>query len=221
MDVAVPVVPDTTPAPSSVQRLRGSSRPRPPAAITASTAAPTRMPRACTGTAVSSQMPAAVPAMRPASAQDTPGQSVCPASRARMNAGRMAPATSIDPGMRAGSSSVTTGAATTPRPSPTPLCTSAPSTTAIPATRKTVVGGISQVDVPAPAGTGTVAVITPAPQAATLTARRPYPGVRSEEHTSELQSPYDLVCRLLLEKKKNNKIGIPSAHTQTKTAITE
>src|SRR5207248_6764113 len=28
---------------------------------------------------------------------------------------------------------------------------------------------------------------------------------RSEEHTSELQSPYDLVCRLLLEKKKNQK----------------
>src|SRR5437867_7578766 len=25
---------------------------------------------------------------------------------------------------------------------------------------------------------------------------------RSEEHTSELQSPYELVCRLLLEKKK-------------------
>src|SRR5207248_6721732 len=28
---------------------------------------------------------------------------------------------------------------------------------------------------------------------------------RSEEHTSELQSPYDLVCRLLLEKKKKEK----------------
>src|SRR6266516_3474147 len=28
---------------------------------------------------------------------------------------------------------------------------------------------------------------------------------RSEEHTSELQSPYDLVCRLLLEKKKKNQ----------------
>src|SRR5207248_10319154 len=27
--------------------------------------------------------------------------------------------------------------------------------------------------------------------------------IRSEEHTSELQSPYDLVCRLLLEKKNN------------------
>src|SRR5207248_8744148 len=26
--------------------------------------------------------------------------------------------------------------------------------------------------------------------------------IRAEEHTSELQSPYDLVCRLLLEKKK-------------------
>src|SRR2546426_3656816 len=29
------------------------------------------------------------------------------------------------------------------------------------------------------------------------------PDVRSEEHTSELQSPCNLVCRLLLEKKKN------------------
>src|SRR5207249_10069192 len=28
-------------------------------------------------------------------------------------------------------------------------------------------------------------------------------GQRSEEHTSELQSRFDLVCRLLLEKKKN------------------
>src|SRR5438874_3675697 len=31
------------------------------------------------------------------------------------------------------------------------------------------------------------------------------PGMRSEEHTSELQSRRDLVCRLLLEKKKINK----------------
>src|SRR6202166_5384180 len=30
-------------------------------------------------------------------------------------------------------------------------------------------------------------------------------GKRSEEHTSELQSPFYLVCRLLLEKKKKNK----------------
>src|SRR5256885_8340779 len=30
---------------------------------------------------------------------------------------------------------------------------------------------------------------------------------RSEEHTSELQSPCNLVCRLLLEKKKNIRDG--------------
>src|SRR5437868_10232323 len=30
--------------------------------------------------------------------------------------------------------------------------------------------------------------------------------LRSEEHTSELQSRFDLVCRLLLEKKKKNNI---------------
>src|SRR2546430_4192596 len=34
--------------------------------------------------------------------------------------------------------------------------------------------------------------------------------VRSEEHTSELQSQSNLVCRLLLEKKKTN-LRIPSA----------
>src|SRR5690348_17974237 len=38
----------------------------------------------------------------------------------------------------------------------------------------------------------------------TCTTRAP-PGWRSEEHTSELQSPVHLVCRLLLEKKKKSK----------------
>src|SRR5258708_24857956 len=36
-------------------------------------------------------------------------------------------------------------------------------------------------------------------------ARRHEGGMRSEEHTSELQSPDHLVCRLLLEKKKNKR----------------
>src|SRR5438034_4280014 len=36
-----------------------------------------------------------------------------------------------------------------------------------------------------------------------LVALGPVVGRRSEEHTSELQSHSDLVCRLLLEKKKN------------------
>src|SRR5438876_5075950 len=34
--------------------------------------------------------------------------------------------------------------------------------------------------------------------------------VRSEEHTSELQSPVHLVCRLLLEKKKSHEGAAPS-----------
>src|SRR5438552_14798554 len=38
-------------------------------------------------------------------------------------------------------------------------------------------------------------------------ARRRHRSVRSEEHTSELQSPDHLVCRLLLEKKKQNTRG--------------
>src|SRR5256885_8988339 len=33
-----------------------------------------------------------------------------------------------------------------------------------------------------------------------------HPLFRSEEHTSELQSPCNLVCRLLLEKKKKNTV---------------
>src|SRR5256885_6224630 len=33
---------------------------------------------------------------------------------------------------------------------------------------------------------------------------------RSEEHTSELQSPCNLVCRLLLEKKKITNVSLPS-----------
>src|SRR5438034_8050705 len=38
---------------------------------------------------------------------------------------------------------------------------------------------------------------------------------RSEEHTSELQSHSDLVCRLLLEKKKKQKKN--SSHTNSRT----
>src|SRR5438094_10641327 len=37
----------------------------------------------------------------------------------------------------------------------------------------------------------------------------PASGVRSEEHTSELQSPYDIVCSLLLEKKNKTAASDP------------
>src|SRR5438477_9671209 len=39
---------------------------------------------------------------------------------------------------------------------------------------------------------------------------------RSEEHTSELQSHVNLVCRLLLEKKKKNKTNTQTGSTTTK-----
>src|ERR1022692_3066905 len=38
---------------------------------------------------------------------------------------------------------------------------------------------------------------------------------RSEEHTSELQSPWNLVCRLLLEKKDSSKILASTIPPQT------
>src|SRR2546426_6427977 len=41
--------------------------------------------------------------------------------------------------------------------------------------------------------------------------RQPF-SYRSEEHTSELQSPCNLVCRLLLEKKKKKIIAISNLH---------
>src|SRR5687768_18326990 len=42
---------------------------------------------------------------------------------------------------------------------------------------------------------------------------------RSEEHTSELQSRLHLVCRLLLEKKKNNTINNPFLPDSTCTTF--
>src|SRR3712207_7007271 len=53
--------------------------------------------------------------------------------------------------------------------------------------------------VPAPHATPS----RPRPRPSSLPARPPPVAARSEEHTSELQSRQYLVCRLLLEKKKN------------------
>src|SRR5258708_9785770 len=50
---------------------------------------------------------------------------------------------------------------------------------------------------------------TPAPVLGLRTASYCTENERSEEHTSELQSPDHLVCRLLLEKKKEQKVIIP------------
>src|SRR5207248_4373943 len=50
-------------------------------------------------------------------------------------------------------------------------------------------------------------------------------GARSEEHTSELQSPYDIVCRLLLEKKieataSNRMARTSSNHYESSSSVT-
>src|SRR6266487_2652342 len=45
----------------------------------------------------------------------------------------------------------------------------------------------------------------------------PMPVARSEEHTSELQSPVHLVCRLLLEKKKQNTALLHHAQLTERT----
>src|SRR5574341_2441163 len=42
---------------------------------------------------------------------------------------------------------------------------------------------------------------------------------RSEEHTSELQSPTNLVCRLLLEKKKKRKIKCKKGRKKNKKML--
>src|SRR2546421_9429111 len=42
---------------------------------------------------------------------------------------------------------------------------------------------------------------------------------RSEEHTSELQSRSDLVCRLLLEKKKACPTSLQAAHKRHRNAV--
>src|SRR5256885_5952298 len=66
----------------------------------------------------------------------------------------------------------------------------------------------------------------PAPPSAPSPTPRPAPWTwhRSEEHTSELQSPCNLVCRLLLEKKKKkskNRIRDKILITKTTQIISQ
>src|SRR2546426_5870168 len=55
-------------------------------------------------------------------------------------------------------------------------------------------------------------------QAIILINRRGYAPYRSEEHTSELQSPCNLVCRLLLEK-KNDLLAFAEAPHQVERPL--
>src|SRR2546430_8993109 len=55
------------------------------------------------------------------------------------------------------------------------------------------------------------------PREGPVAGNRPLTGLRSEEHTSELQSQSNLVCRLLLEKKKKAP-KLPSTPHVTQTS---
>src|SRR2546430_4082281 len=56
------------------------------------------------------------------------------------------------------------------------------------------------------------------PVAAGVLLAAAFTGNRSEEHTSELQSQSNLVCRLLLEKKKNKPVcNIQQAYTRDRS----
>src|SRR3712207_8100317 len=55
-------------------------------------------------------------------------------------------------------------------------------------------------------------VVAPGHDVRSVDHRHPQSGLRSEEHTSELQSRQYLVCRLLLEKKKNKSTKKSSDH---------
>src|SRR5437588_8605470 len=68
--------------------------------------------------------------------------------------------------------------------------------------------------------TATTTPPDPRSEAWARTALAPAPGgMRSEEHTSELQSHSDLVCRLLLEKKKKKNQKKATKNAMKTTAI--
>src|SRR5207249_5086687 len=77
---------------------------------------------------------------------------------------------------------------------------------AVPNAQRLKPGMFARVTLKAPPGLRILAVPASAllsdGQRYRVIVRRPDGGLRSEEHTSELQSRFDLVCRLLLEKKK-------------------
>src|SRR5699024_12366501 len=72
-------------------------------------------------------------------------------------------------------------------------------------------GPLRPVGQPRPRGDADLAAagaVTALRRGPVLTPRASAAQPRSEEHTSELQSRFDLVCRLLLEKKKYNTVYI-------------
>src|SRR3712207_7049379 len=75
--------------------------------------------------------------------------------------------------------------------------------------------GLTQFTLAADANTSLALIPrTPAPAVRSSMRGAPAPQLRSEEHTSELQSRQYLVCRLLLEKKNNTVTAIVCFNNQ-------
>src|SRR5437773_9291264 len=75
---------------------------------------------------------------------------------------------------------------------------------------------------PSPCARACCGSCPPPPRAAGPGRSTPSPGLkrpRSEEHTSELQSHHDLVCRLLLEKKKTHTPRHPPPPEYSRIAV--
>src|SRR5438093_6939405 len=89
-----------------------------------------------------------------------------------------------------------------------PRSTLFPYTTLFRSSRRSPLSRLAALPLPRPRLLALI-LVAALPLALAEVARRPG---RSEEHTSELQSLTNLVCRLLLEKKKKKKDTIAHAH---------
>src|SRR5260370_14786187 len=89
-----------------------------------------------------------------------------------------------------------------------PRSTLFPYTTLLRSPRPTGTAGEQSVRRPAAAASVALRGSAPNRRRARLSARRRGLSPRSEEHTSELQSHLNLVCRLLLEKKKQIQLEL-------------
>src|SRR5215467_571688 len=77
-------------------------------------------------------------------------------------------------------------------------------------------GATSPGSLPGPCSPTASPLTSPSPRTPPSSPRPQRPGWRSEEHTSELQSPCNLVCRLLLEKKKKQQKTTCCGHKNKK-----
>src|SRR4051812_5120890 len=130
MEVAGPVIPLANPAADSVTRFTGTWTARHVSATATRTTRPMAIPSSRAVSVVTTQTPTSVPGNRAGSDQPSPRQSMSWWSWTSVMHGISSATMSSAPGIRCGSSSAVTGAATSPTPSPTADWTTDPTRTA-------------------------------------------------------------------------------------------